>query len=164
MEPIHPVGYSHPFIGASMQTTDNSPFSSASPQPDDFVENQLRIPLIEEQLQVGSQVVETGRVKLTKIVHQAPETVTIPLTREEYTIEHVPVNQYVDQPPAPRQQGDTMIYPVLKEVLVVQKRLMLIEEIYVTKHHTQHNETQTVLLRREEVTVERIPAPPERPV
>ena len=122
----------------------------------------LRIPVFEEQLQVTTQLVETGRVRLTKTIHETDETVTIPLLNEGYIVERTTLNQYVDEPPAPRKEGETMIYPVLKEVLVVQKRLLLIEEIRVTLQQTQIQDTQTVRLRREEITVERIPTSPER--
>ena len=123
----------------------------------------VRIPLIEEQLQVTTQLVETSRVRLRKTVHETDETVTIPLLSEGYIVERTALNQYVDEPPATRQEGEPVIYPVLKEILVVQKRLLLIEEIRLTRQQTQTQDTQTVRLRREEMTVERTPATPERP-
>ena len=141
------------------QVTDG-PFSVTA----DPASETIRIPLIEEQLQVGTQTVETGRVTLTKTVHETDEIVTVPLQQEEYTVERIAFNQYVDELPATRQEGDTTIYPVVKEVLVVQKRLMLVEEIRVTRQQTQTEETQTVRLRREDITVERTPLHPERPV
>lgn len=123
----------------------------------------IRIPRIEEQLQVSTQLIETGRVTLRKTVHEVDQDVTVPLLHAEYIIERMPLNQYVDDLPVTRQEGETTIYPVVKEVLVVQKRLLLIEEIRVTKQQTQLEETQTVRLRREDITVERTPLNPERP-
>ncbi|SFE89742.1 YsnF/AvaK domain-containing protein [Spirosoma endophyticum] len=124
----------------------------------------VRVPLIEEQLQVSTRTVETGRVTLTKTVHETQETVTIPLRKEEFTVERMTLNQYVDELPATRQEGDATIYPVVKEVLVIQKRLLLVEEIRVTRQQTQTEESHTVPLRREEITIERMPLNPERPV
>lgn len=123
------------------------------------------IPRIEEQLQVGKQTLETGRVKLTKTVHETEETVTVPLLREAFIVERMPLHEYVDEVPAARQEGETTIYSIVNEVLVVQKRLLLVEEIRVTKQRIQHEETQTVPLRREEITVERMATvpTPERP-
>ena len=139
----------------------NDPFlSTTDPASPEIV----RIPLVEEQLQVGTQTIETGRVTLTKTVHETQETVTIPLLREEYIVERMPLNQYVDEVPTTRQEGETTIYPVVKEVLVFQKRLLLVEEIRVTYQQTQVEESQTVRLRREDITVERTPLNPERPV
>ncbi|MBD2755774.1 YsnF/AvaK domain-containing protein [Spirosoma validum] len=142
------------------QLTD-SPFSVTA---DPASSGTIRIPLIEEQLQVGTQTVETGRVTLTKTVHETDEVVTVPLQQEEYAVERIALNQYVNELPITRQEGDTTIYPVVKEVLVVQKRLLLVEEIRVTRQQTQTEETQTVRLRREDITVERTPLHPERPV
>ncbi|GAA4451015.1 hypothetical protein GCM10023189_12500 [Nibrella saemangeumensis] len=115
------------------------------------------IPVIEEQIHIGKDVVETGRVVISKRVREEEQTVDIPLVSEEMNVERVAVNQYVDTPPAVRYEGETMIIPVLKEVLVVEKRLVLVEELHVTKRQVETTETQRVTLRKEEVTVDRIP-------
>lgn len=123
----------------------------------------ILIPVIEEQVLVTKRVIETGQVRLIKQVDEQSETVTTPLTQEDVVIEHVPIDQYVDHTPLPRQEGNTTIYPVLREVAVVVKRLLLVEEIRVTKRLTQTEDVQEVILRRESVTVEREAPTPERP-
>lgn len=140
--------------------SNDDPFGAIS---DGASEEKLRIPLLEEELSVTTQRVETGRVTLTKTVHETEETVTIPLQQEHYVVERTALNQYVDEPPLTRQEGDTTVYPVVKEVLVVQKRLLLVEEIRVTRQQTQVEESQTVRLRREELAITRTPTDPERP-
>lgn len=114
------------------------------------------IPVIEEQLQVEKRVVETGRLFVNKTVFEEEETVDVSLVSEVLRVDRVPVNQYVDTPPAVRYEGDTTIFPVLKEVLVTEKRLLLVEEVHITKQQTTANDTQRVMLRREEVTVQRV--------
>lgn len=128
-------------------------------------ENPVRIPVIEEQLQVSTQTVETGRVRLVKTVRQQEQVVDIPLMREDIQIERVPMDQWVDEAPPIRQEGDTTIYAVLTEEVVVQKRLRVIEEIRVTRRQVKTIDNQTVALRREEVSIDRLPAgtPNERP-
>lgn len=118
-------------------------------------EGLLTISLIEEQLQVSKARIETGRVHLTKTVEQREEIVSTPLLHHTVTVERVPVGRYVDVAPAARQEGNTTIYPVLEEVIVVEKRLMLIEEIRVTNQQQQTFDEQTVTLRREAITVAR---------
>ncbi len=150
-----------------MNNPEITPSASLTDVPlmaDDSLLETVVIPVIAEQLHVDKQLIETGRVRLVKTVHQDEQTINIPLLREEVTIERVALNQYVDQPPATRQEGDTTIYPVLQEVVVTEKRLLLVEEIRVTKRQVESHETQSVMLRREEVNVERIGAPHERPV
>lgn len=115
------------------------------------------IPVIEEQLIVDKRVVEKGRVRISKKVRETDETVNIPLIQENVSVERVPVNQYVAEPPPPvRYEGSVMIIPVLREVVVVEKRLVLVEELRVTKHQTQTQETQKIRLRKEEVSVKRV--------
>lgn len=131
-------------------------------EPGDSPPDALFIPVIAEQLHVDKQVVETGRVRLTKTIHSEEQIIQIPLQNEAFLVERVSLNQYVDQPPAIRQEGEATIYPVLKEVVVVEKRLLLIEEIRVTKNLTETIQQQTVLLRQEVVDVERMDGSSER--
>jgi len=76
--------------------------------------------------------------------------------REDVNVERVSLNKYIDTAPPPvRYEGDTMIIPVLREVTVIEKRLLLVEELRVTKHRTELEETQDVSLRKEEIKVTR---------
>lgn len=125
----------------------------------------IRVPVIEEQLQVSRRVIETGKVTLTKTVQEHDVPVSLPASYDNYLVERVAIDRYVDMPPAPRQEGNTTIYSVLREVSVVQTRLLLVEEIHVTLQHTEATESTTVRLRSETVEVQRMasPIPPERP-
>ena len=115
------------------------------------------IPVIEETVSISKKEIETGIVRAVKTVEEKEETVNLDLLCEEYEIEHVAVNRYFDDElPQKRQEGDTLIIPVLKEVLV--KRVLLIEEIRITKKITHSAEQQKVTLRTETVTVSRTPA------
>ena len=116
------------------------------------------IPVIEEQLRVDKKFVETGKVHISKKVSELQTSVSLPLTHEEYDVERVPVNRVVDTPPpAVSYEGDTMIVPVLREVLVVQKKYEIVEEVRLTKKTFTRQETQPVTLLKEEVAVERKP-------
>lgn len=126
-------------------------------------ENVLTIPIIEEALQVGKQTVETGRARITKRVTEREEIIDDPLLREEVAIERVPVGRVWDgEPPAVRYDGERMIVPLLAEEYVVTKRLILKEELHIYRVRHEVHEPQTVTLRSEDVTVERV-APPAVP-
>ncbi len=118
------------------------------------VSQRVIFPVIEEQLRVSKQVVEAGIVRISKTVHEEEVDVKVPVTNEEIDVERVAVNQYVESPPSVRYEGDTMIIPVLREV--VEKRLVLVEELHVTRRRVQSHDSQLITLRREEVKVERI--------
>jgi uncharacterized protein (TIGR02271 family) len=116
----------------------------------------LKIEVLEEHLKVTVKEVETGRVRITKRVSEHTEDINIPLASEEVDVEKVAINQYVEVSPGIRYEGETMIIPVMKEVLVVEKKLVLVEEIHVTRRKVQTNEIQQVILRKEEVDIERL--------
>ena len=114
------------------------------------------IPVIEEEAVVGKRVIETGKVRVSKRVSEHEEIIDEPLFREEVSVERVPVNQYVDAAPTVRYEGDLMIIPVVQEQIVMQKRLVLVEEIRVRKELVETHQPQTVTLRKEEVDVRRV--------
>ena len=117
-----------------------------------------KIPVVEEQLQVQKKVVETGGVRVHKSVEAEDVLVEMPVLEEEFLVERVTINQYVDTaPPAIRNEGNTTIIPVLKEVLV--KRLVLVEEVHITKKTVKKQSSAEATLRKEKVTVERIENP-----
>ena len=122
----------------------------------DAPEPPLVLPVMEETLTVETRPVETGRVRLRKVVHEREELVDPPRLREEVSIERVPVNRVVEGPVPVRYEGDTMIVSVLEEVLVVDTRLLLKEEVHITTRRTETHTAQRVTLRHEDVTIERV--------
>lgn len=125
-------------------------------------EDTVVVPVIVEQLDVGKRTVETGRVRITKVIREREEQVDEPLVREEVQVERVPVNRVVEGPVEVRYEDNIIIVPLLEEVLVVEKRLMVKEELRISKLRFAEKQAQTVTLRSEEAIVERIDAhPPE---
>jgi uncharacterized protein (TIGR02271 family) len=112
------------------------------------------IPVVEEQIQVGKEVVETGAMRISKKVHEEEVTVNVPITYNEHDVERVAVNKFVDAPPPIRYEGNTMIIPILEEVVVLEKKLKVVEELRVTARQVQTSSAQQVTLLREEVTVQ----------
>jgi len=116
----------------------------------------LVVPVMVEELDVQKRQVTTGRVRISKVVHEREELIDEPLLREEVVIERVAINRFVDAVIPVRYEGDTMIVSLLEEVPVVEKRLMLKEELRITKRQTEAHKPVHVTLRSEEATVERI--------
>ena len=131
------------------------PTSPPSPAAEEVV-----VPVIQEELQIQKQPVETGRVRVTKRVHERDELVDVPIVREEVEIERIPSGRLLDGPVSMRQDGDTLIIPVVEEVLVVEKRLRLKEELHVRKRQRESQVPQRVRLRQEEAVIERLQGDP----
>lgn len=114
------------------------------------------VPVMAEELIVGKRTVASGGVRVHKTVQEFMQTVDQPLTHEELDVERVEINQLVDAPAQLRYEGDTVIIPVMEERLVVEKRLVLKEELRITRRQVVSSQPQQVALRREEVTLEQI--------
>lgn len=118
----------------------------------------IRVPVIEEQLAVGTRMVDTGRgVRIHKTVSEQPVTIDEALLREEVEVRHVPVDRIVapDEAPVTRYEGDTLIVPIMEEVLVLERRLRIKEELHITRHQRHERHAETVMLKSEQVSVER---------
>ena len=116
------------------------------------------IPLVAEMLTVGKREVETGRVRFSTTVTERVETVDEPLSRTEVEVRRVPMGRFVDAAPAVRYEGDTMIVSIMEEVLVVEKRLRVKEEVYIVQKREEYRSPQQVTLRTETLSEERLPA------
>ena len=123
--------------------------------PDENAEEYAAIPLVEERLTVGKRAVESGRVRVRVTVEEREEILTEQLARDDVQIERVPRGERLTEMPHVRLEGSTTIIPVVEEVLVVEKALVLVEEIHVRRV----TETETVQIpatvRSERATVER---------
>jgi uncharacterized protein (TIGR02271 family) len=120
------------------------------------------VPVVEEHLRVGRREVEAGRVRFTKRVLADEVLVDEPFVREEVEVVRVAVGRQVEAPPPAREVDGTLIIPVLEEVLVIEKRLVLVEELHVRKRRVEERRPQSFTLRKEEVVAERLDAPDGR--
>jgi uncharacterized protein (TIGR02271 family) len=114
------------------------------------------LPVMHEKVNVGKTIIEKGRLKISKVVKEESEVLNLPVTTEQVHIKRVPVNKIVENIPEPvRYEGNAMIIPVLQEVTVIEKKLLLVEEIHVTKTSVSSEETKEIKLRKEEINIER---------
>ncbi len=120
------------------------------------------IQLFEESVAVTKRRVDAGGVKVDVRTRNVDEVVRTTLEREILEVVRVPVDKVVDRAPEVRVEGDVTIIPVMEEVVVVEKRLVLREELHVRRRATSEPFEQPVALRRQEATVERLDADEER--
>ena len=116
------------------------------------------VPLYAEDLAVTKRdtVIGTVRVRLQTQTHE--KIIDEMLARERVDVQRVPVGRTVDAVPDVRQEGDVTIIPVIEEVVVVERRLVLKEEIRLTRVRTSERHQETVTLREQQATVERTTA------
>jgi len=125
-------------------------------QPPADLQERTTVPVTEERLEVGREVVDTGRtVRLRKQVDTEVVPVREPVATETVEVERVPIGRVVAEPPAVRHEGDVMVVPVVQERLVTRKELVLVEEIRLVRRREVTQAQAEVPLRRERVLVER---------
>lgn len=113
------------------------------------------VPVIAEEARISTREVETGVVRIRKTIETAQEELDVSLLRERVQVERQPVERYLDEPAVPWYEGETLVIPVMEEVLVVEKRLLLREEIRVTTVRETSAHREAVTLQREQVEVTR---------
>jgi stress response protein YsnF len=112
------------------------------------------LPLHTEDVSVKRRAVERDvRVRVQTTSHE--QLVDEALTHEQVEIERVTVNRPIDAVPPVREEGDLTIIPLVEEVLVVERRLILKEEIHLRRVRTTTRHREAVTLRDEEVVIER---------
>lgn len=128
----------------------------------------IRLPVIEEQIEVAKVEVDRGGWRVVKHVETTTEEVDEELRDFQVEIERHKIGTHIVglEVPSARYEGDTLVIPVVEEVLVTEKRLLLVEEVRITGVRSTHRLTQQVDLRKESVSVERLepetPPPPKR--
>ncbi|HZG44680.1 MAG TPA: DUF2382 domain-containing protein [Allosphingosinicella sp.] len=113
------------------------------------------IPLVEERLSVGKREVESGRIRIRVEVQEREERAVQDLARDDVEIERVPRNERLSELPHVRLEGDVTVIPVVEEVMVVEKVLMLVEEIRVHRRAGSERQEIPVMLKSEHAVVER---------
>jgi len=111
------------------------------------------IPLVAESLKVSKREVVTGGVRISKKVYQDTQTIDEPLFKEDVEIERIPVNRFVEAPQPIRKDGETMIVPLYEEAIVVEKRLLLREQLVIRKRRTEFHTPKKVTRRREDIVI-----------
>jgi uncharacterized protein (TIGR02271 family) len=116
------------------------------------------IALAEEEVRLDKRMVTTGKVRVRTIVDVETELAKATLDGETVDITRVPIDRIVDQAPGIRVEDNVTIIPVLEEILIVEKRLVLKEEVHIRKLATTEDVEIPVELRKQHAVIERLPA------
>ena len=113
-----------------------------------------RLTLAEEELRIGKRQVQAGEVSLRKTVETEHVRETVPLMREDVTIERVPVTG-ADASMNVEITEDEIRIPLMAEEAVVEKRVVGKEEVVLHKEVRTENQTVEADLRKERLDVDR---------
>jgi uncharacterized protein (TIGR02271 family) len=114
------------------------------------------IPIIREEVHADAVPVVTGGVRVTKRVESHDEVVEQELLKSSVEVDRVPVDRVVDGPQPVRRVDNTIIVPVVSEVLRGEKQSVVTEEIHITEHQQQETVQTKVTLNSEQPQIERL--------
>jgi stress response protein YsnF len=115
----------------------------------------LRIPLHVEEISVSRREIKKANIQVALVTGTREQLIAEELTQVRVEIERVPINRTVAVAPPTRQEGDITIIPVMEEIVVVERRLVLKEEVRVRRVSTKQQHQETVVLRQQEAVVTR---------
>jgi len=111
------------------------------------------LPLLSEEVDVAKTTFETARVSVSRVTKEASELISTVLADETVEVSRTPIGRQVDAMPAIRQEGDTIVVPIVEERLVVERRLFLKEEVRVRRVRATRTHQELVPVRHHELVV-----------
>ncbi|MDB5819460.1 MAG: hypothetical protein JWQ11_3100 [Rhizobacter sp.] len=122
---------------------------------DDSIDPVAVVALMQETLEVNRTQQETGALRVRVLVDQSMAQAANDTAIDAVTSTRVPRGLYVEARREPWNDGDVLVVPIYEEVMVCERRLMLKEEVHITRHTTRTSEPLEVPLRRERAVIER---------
>jgi stress response protein YsnF len=113
------------------------------------------VPLVEETASVRTREGVIGRVRVRTVTDMVEEIARADVQQEMVEVTRVPINRVVEAPPDVRTEDGVTIVPVLEEVLVVERRLVLKEELHIRRTVASRPVEVPVTLRKQRAAVER---------
>jgi len=116
------------------------------------------IPVVEETATIDKRQVVSGHVRVRTGTDTVEELAHASMQREGVEVTRVPIDRVVETAPEIRTDGDVTIVPVLEEVLVVTKQLVLKEELHIRRRIETEAVEVPVTLRKQRAIVQREPS------
>jgi stress response protein YsnF len=124
--------------------------AEASPDPDEIV-----VPLRAEEHVISRRKLEGEVVRVATLTREREQQIDEELRHDRVEITRVPIGRRVESAPSVREEGDVTIMPVLEEIIVVERQLILKEEIHIRQLRTTERHRETVVLREQDAVITR---------
>ncbi len=113
----------------------------------------IAVPVVEEDLVAGTRQTEQGRIRLHKDVVTEQETLTVPVTHEQVSVERVPVSGNASVTEDAFVEGDIEV-PVMGEEVVTGKQARVVEEVRLHKDTVTEQQQVSDTVRKEQVSID----------
>jgi len=116
-------------------------------------EDEIVIPLREEELTASVRETEAGAARIEKRVVAEDRVLEVPVTEEQIRVERRVVDRPASEIDADAFQETVIDVPLTEQEVQLQKQTRVAEEVVVSKEAIQHTEQVRGTVRREEVDV-----------
>jgi uncharacterized protein (TIGR02271 family) len=117
-------------------------------------EEEIRVPVMEEELTATVRAQEAGAVRIEKDVIEEERTLDVPVTEERVRVERRVVDRPVGAADADAFEETVIDVPLRSETVDVQKQARVAEEVVVSKEAVERTEQVSDTVRREEIYVD----------
>src|SRR5215210_3790847 len=117
-------------------------------------EEEIRIPVMEEELTATVRQQEAGAVRIEKDVIEEERTLEVPVTEERVRVERRVVDRAATGADAGAFEETVIEVPLRSETVDLQKQARVAEEVVISKDAVQRTEQVRGTVRREEVFVD----------
>lgn len=120
------------------------------------IDETAKLQLVEETISLEKENVVTGRVRVSTATTLVDEVARATLSGEQVDVTRHRIDREITSVPVVRTEGDTTIIPVVEEIVVVEKRLVLVEEIRICRTATSEDVEVPVTLRKQQAVIEQL--------
>ncbi len=140
---------------STMRTgTVEMPMDTAAVSATRMADEEIRIPVMEEELTASVRSQEAGAVRIEKDVITEQRTLDVPVTEERIRVERRVVDRAVNVDDAEAFTDTVIEVPLRTEVVDIQKQARVTGEVVLSKEAVERTERVTDTVRREEVFVD----------
>jgi len=118
--------------------------------------NEVTVPVVQEELQVGKRPVQQGEVRIHTRVTEQPVDETVNLRKEHVDVQRNPVDRPASDADLQTLKDETIEVAETTEEPVVEKKARVVEEVHVRKTVEEQPQKVSGTIRRKDVEVENL--------
>lgn len=112
--------------------------------------------LLAEDVTVSRRSVAGDTVRVESVTRNRDHHIDETLFHRRVEVERIPIGLPVDAMPATREEGETTILSVVEEVIVIERRLILKEEVHIRRVHVSERHQETVRAQEQRIEITRV--------
>src|SRR6185437_6429508 len=122
------------------------------------LEGEPALQLLAENVTISRRSAAGDTVRAETVTRTRDRHIDESLSHVRVEVDRVPIEQPITAVPPIREEGDTTFLSVVEEIIVIERRLILKEEVRIRHVHVTERHRETVSLREQSVEISRVEA------